>query len=209
MDVQSNNFVALADIAIHKPELQKAVSMGTANAYYKREAAMFADGQEHGQQLRVQAAEAKRRALRKLPDLLELAEKNMKANGMEVLWAANAFEANKFVMDIVKRHNVKTVTKSKSMLTEEIGLNHVLEEADVRVVETDLGEYIIQINNETPSHIIAPVIHKTKEEIRDIFIEKLNMPPTDDAGEMVAFARKMLRADFLASDIRYDWLGDE
>ncbi|MDQ7027155.1 MAG: LutB/LldF family L-lactate oxidation iron-sulfur protein [Anaerolineae bacterium] len=201
MDVTSNNFVALADIALNNPELQKAVSKGTRNGYMGREAAMFAEGDAHGQALRQQAAEAKRRALRNLPDLLELAEENLKANGFKVLWAANAFEANKHVMNIVKQHEVKIVTKSKSMLTEELGLNHVLEESDVRVVETDLGEYIIQLNNEPPSHIVAPVIHKTKEEIRDIFIRELEMPTTDDAGEMVAFARKMLRDDFLSADM--------
>jgi L-lactate dehydrogenase complex protein LldF len=201
MDVTSNNFVALADIAIANPQLQTAVSKGTRNGYMGREAAMYAEGDVHGQALRKQAAEAKRRALRNLPELLEQAETNLKANGFNVLWAGDAYEANQQVLEIVKRHNVKNITKSKSMLTEELGLNHVLEASGVRVVETDLGEYIIQLNKETPSHIIAPVIHKTKEEIRDIFVRELDMPPTDDAAEMVAFARKMLRKEFIASDM--------
>jgi len=105
------------------------------------------------------------------------------------------------VLDIARKHGAKTVTKSKSMLSEELGVNHAMEKAGLRVVETDLGEYIIQLNNEPPSHIVAPVIHKTKAEIRDIFVRELNMEPTDDAGEMVAFARKMLREDFLNSDL--------
>jgi L-lactate dehydrogenase complex protein LldF len=201
MEVTSNNFVALADIAIANPDLQKAVANGTYNGYSHRLAAMFAEGEAHGEQLRQQAAEAKRRALRKLPELLEMAEENLTKNGFKVLWALDAYEANQHVMNIVKEHNVKLITKSKSMLSEELGLNHVLEEADVRVVETDLGEYIIQLNNEPPSHIIAPIIHKTKEEIRDIFIRELNMKSTDNAGEMVAFARDMLRKEFLHSDM--------
>ncbi|MGB7339755.1 MAG: LutB/LldF family L-lactate oxidation iron-sulfur protein [Phototrophicaceae bacterium] len=197
----ANNFVELADIAIHQPDLQTAVSQGTHNAYHKRLDAMFAEGDTHGEKLRQQAKEAKRRALRKLPDLLEQAEANLIANGITVLWAVDAEEANQHVLDIAARHAVQTVTKSKSMLTEELHLNHALEANGLRVVETDLGEYIIQLNDEPPSHIVAPVIHKTKAEIRDIFVRELGMTPTDDAGEMVAFARQKLRHDFIHADM--------
>ena len=197
----ANNFISLAEIAIHQPELQKAVSSGTFNAFNKRKKAMFAESDAHGEAMRQQAAEAKRRALRNLPDLLEEAEANLIANGFKVLWAVDADEANQYVLDIAKQHNVKTVTKSKSMLTEELHLNKALEASDLRVIETDLGEYIIQLNDEAPSHIIAPVIHKTKAEIRDIFVRELGMTPTDDASEMVAFAREKLRADFIGADM--------
>lgn len=201
MDVKSNDFIALSDIAIHTPTLQEAVSQGTTTAYFKRKKAMFQYGDEHGEFMRQQAAEAKRRALRNLPDLLERAEGNLKKNGFNVLWAVDAAEANQQVLEIARRHQVHTVTKSKSMLSEELGVNHVMENAGLRVVETDLGEYIIQLNHEPPSHIVAPVIHKTKPEIRDIFVRELGMEPTDDAGQMVAFARKMLRKDFLGADM--------
>jgi len=201
MDVTSNSFIALSEIAIHNKDLQEAVSAGTRNAYHKRQTAMFSDSNEHGEFMRQQAAEAKRRALRNLPDLLEQAEENLTKNGFKVKWAVDAEEANRLVLDIARKHGAKTVTKSKSMLSEELGVNHAMEKAGLRVVETDLGEYIIQLNNEPPSHIVAPVIHKTKAEIRDIFVRELNMEPTDDAGEMVAFARKMLREDFLNSDL--------
>ncbi|MCA9890892.1 MAG: iron-sulfur cluster-binding protein, partial [Anaerolineae bacterium] len=201
MQVNSNNFVSLAEIAIHKPELQEAVSEGTRRAYEKRAKAMFADSHAQGEFMRQQAYEAKRRALRNLPDLLETAEANLQANGFKVLWAVDADEASRHVQHILKKHHASTVIKSKSMLTEEIGLNHVLEDGGIRVVETDLGEYIIQLNHEVPSHIVAPVIHKTKAEIRDIFMRELNMESTDDAAEMVAFARKMLRRDFLNADV--------
>ncbi|HEX2622715.1 MAG TPA: LutB/LldF family L-lactate oxidation iron-sulfur protein [Phototrophicaceae bacterium] len=201
MDVKSNDFIALSEIAIADPDLQEAVATGTLNGYTKRLSAMFADGRDHGEVMRQQAAEAKRRALRNLPDLLERAEANLKANGFQVLWATDAAEANQHALDIIERHRAKVISKGKSMLTEEIGLNHVLEHAGVRVVETDLGEYIIQLNNEPPSHIVAPVIHKTKAQIRDIFVEKLGMTPTDDAATMVAFAREKLRHDFLHADL--------
>lgn len=201
MQVQSNDFIALSDIALHNPDLQEAVSSGTRTAYKKRQVAMFEHSKQHGEIMRQQAAEAKRRALRKLPDLLETAENNLTKNGFKVEWAVDASEANKLVLQIAKRHGVEIVTKSKSMLSEELGVNHAMEEAGLHVVETDLGEYIIQLNDEPPSHIVAPVIHKTKAEIRDIFIRELDMPPTDDAGEMVAFAREMLREDFLRADM--------
>jgi L-lactate dehydrogenase complex protein LldF len=201
MENRSNNFITASQIAISTPELRAAVAHGTSNAYNKRLTAMYAHSFDHGEAMRQQAAEAKRRMLRSLPDLLELAEKNLRANGFEVLWAADAAEANRLALDIIQRHGAKTVAKVKSMLTEEIGLNHVLEDAGLRVIETDLGEYIIQLNGEAPSHIVAPVIHKTKPQIRDIFVDKLGMTPTDDAAEMVAFARLKLRQEFLDADL--------
>ncbi len=201
VELRSNDFVSLADIALHNPDLQQAVGAGTRGGYHKRAEGMFAHGDAHGEALRQQAAEAKRRALRDLPELLELAERNLRANGWGVAWAEDAAEANQLVLDIARRHGVETVTKSKSMLSEELGVNHAMEAAGLRVIETDLGEYIIQLNDETPSHIVAPVMHKTKAEIRDIFVRELGMTPTDDAEAMVAFARKMLRHDFLHADM--------
>jgi len=200
-EVNSNDFISLAEIAIHDPDLQQAVTKGTATAAGQRASAMFATSVEHGEAMRQQAAEAKRRALSKLPDLLEQAEANMQANGMQVLWAKNAAEANRLVLEIAEKHQVQSIAKGKSMMTEEIGLNHALEDAGLSVVETDLGEYIVQINHERPSHIIAPVIHKTKDSIRDLFIDKLDMPYTDDAQEMVAFIRGILRDVFLNADM--------
>ena len=201
MAVESNNFIALADVALHNDDLQHAIGDGTRAAYYKRLDTMFAHSDEHGEFIRQQAAEAKRRALRQLPDLLEKAERNLKKNGFQVEWAVDAAQANQLVLDIARRHGAQTVTKSKSMLSEELGTNHAMEAAGLQVVETDLGEYIIQLANETPSHIVGPVMHKTKAEIRDVFVDELGMEPTDDAEEMVAFARRMLREDFLSADM--------
>ncbi|MCY3977206.1 MAG: LutB/LldF family L-lactate oxidation iron-sulfur protein [Chloroflexi bacterium] len=200
-DVQSNDFIALADIALDNDDLQHAIGEGTRTAYYRRLDTMFAHSDEHGEFMRQQAAEAKRRALRELPDLLEKAERNLQKNGYQVEWAEDAAQANQLVLDIARRHHVRTVTKSKSMLTEELGTNHALEKAGLHVVETDLGEYIIQLAGETPSHIVGPVMHKTKSEIRDVFVRELDMQPTDNAEEMVAFARRMLREDFLSADM--------
>lgn len=201
MQNKANNFVALADISIDNPNLQIAVKQGTANAYGHRMDTLYRYGVEHGETLRQYAAEAKRRVLRDLPDLLEQAEKNLQANGFTVLWATDAEEANQHILNIAREHDAKLVTKSKSMISEELGVNDALEDADIRVVETDLGEYIVQISGGRPGHIVAPVLHMTKDEIRDLFIDKLDMTPTDDAVEMVAFAREKLREDFLNADM--------
>ncbi len=201
MQIQSNNFIPAASIAVANVEQRTAVTTGTGTAYTKRIAAMFNSGVEHGEAMRQQAAAAKRRALNKLPDLLEQAEANMQANGMTVLWAVDAAEANQHVLDIARQHDVHSVVKSKSMVTEELGLNHVLEESDIEVVETDLGEYILQLNDEPPSHIVTPVIHKSKESIRQIFTDKIDMPYTDDAQEMARYARIQLREAFLRADM--------
>ncbi len=201
MQIQSNNFVLASEIAIADPQQKAAVSKGTGTAFNKRIAAMYASGDEHGESMRQQAAAAKRRALRQLPELLEKAEANMQANGIKVQWAADAEEVNRLVLGIVQEHNVKSVAKSKSMVTEEVALNHMLEENDVAVYETDLGEYILQLNDEPPSHIVTPVIHKSKESIQTIFERELEMPPTDSAEEMAQFARGKLREAFLEADM--------
>ena len=201
MKVQANTFIPTARIAINDADLQTAVATGTQSAFTKRQAAMFAVSQEHGQTLRQQAAAIKRYALNNLPDLLEQAEANMQANGIQVLWAADAAEANRHVLEIAQRHDVRSVVKSKSMVTEEVGLNQALEAAQIDVLETDLGEYIVQLGAETPSHIVAPIIHKSKESIRDLLIARANMPPTDDVNEMTQFARETLRQRFLAADM--------
>src|SRR5690606_33540334 len=116
MKVQSNNFIPAAQIAIHDVDLQTAVSFGTNSGFTKRQAAMFAQGEAHGQALRQQAAAIKRHALNHLADLLEQAEANMQANGIQVLWAVDGDEANQHVLDIARRHNVRSVVKSKSMV---------------------------------------------------------------------------------------------
>ncbi|MCH7474778.1 MAG: iron-sulfur cluster-binding protein [Gemmatimonadetes bacterium] len=140
-------------------------------------------------------------AITHLPDMLQQLETNLIANGCQVHWARNAAEANDIVRDIARQHGVRRVVKSKSMLTEEIGLNEALETDGIEVVETDLGEYIIQLAHEPPSHILAPVIHKRAEDISDLFQRELGMPPTTDPGVMCATARQELRRKFLQADM--------
>jgi len=136
-----------------------------------------------------------------LPTLLQRLEENLIANGCKVHWARDAAEANRIIREIGDEHNVQHVVKSKSMTTEEIGLNEALEAAGVEVVETDLGEYIIQLAGEPPSHITAPVIHKRVEDISALFEREFGIAPTTDPTDLCAAAREQLRGRFLRADM--------
>jgi L-lactate dehydrogenase complex protein LldF len=151
--------------------------------------------------MRREAHAIRRRTLERLPELLEELERNLVANGCEVHWARDAREATEAVLSIARRHGARRVVKSKSMLTEEIHLNEALERAGVAAIETDLGEYIVQLAGEPPSHILAPVIHKRTADVSALFHEKLGAPPTDDPAVLCATARRTLRGEFLAADL--------
>lgn len=153
------------------------------------------------QRLRDQMRQMKAHTLRNLPELLERFEHNVVMNGGHVHWAEDADEANRIIGELADRHHVRKVVKSKSMATEEIHLNHHLEEKGITCVETDLGEYIIQLAEEIPSHIVAPVIHKRIDEISDLFADKLSMPRTLDPQALCARARVELRQEFLSADM--------
>lgn len=122
-------------------------------------------------------------------------------NGMIVHRAASAAQAVSIVLEIARRHNARLISKSKTMLGEEIGLNPALEAAGLKVVETDLGEYIVQIRGEPPAHIITPAVHLSRQEVGQTFHKKLGIPYTDDIPTMTAAARSVLRDTFLKTDI--------
>jgi L-lactate dehydrogenase complex protein LldF len=151
--------------------------------------------------LRSETNAVRKRSVSNLSELLVELEQNLIENGCHVHWARDAAEANQIVCKIAADHAVEKVVKSKSMTTEEIGLNGALERAGLDVIETDLGEYIIQLAGEPPSHIIAPVIHKRAEDISELFQRELGMEPTDDPARMCAAAREALREEFLSADM--------
>ncbi len=122
-------------------------------------------------------------------------------NGIRVHRAADAQEAIRIFLQIAQEHDAKLVAKSKSMVSEEINFNHALEPAGLQVVETDLGEYIVQLRGERPSHILTPAVHLTRAQVGQLFHEKLGVPYTEDIPEMVATARRVLRQIFLTADI--------
>lgn len=132
--------------------------------------------------------------------LAEFAD-SVERSGATVFFAADGAEANRYIAELASARGVTRAVKSKSMVTEEIELNHALEAAGVDVVETDLGEFIVQLSGDTPSHIIAPVLHWTRFGVGELFAEKIDVPYTDDPTELNAIARAHLRRIFLEADM--------
>ena len=151
--------------------------------------------------LRSQARAIKDETLLHLDRYLEQFEANAEKAGAQIHWARDATEANTIVCRLARERNARLAVKSKSMATEEIHLNAALEAEGVEALETDLGEYIIQLAGETPSHIIAPAIHKTKGQIAELFVDKLGIERTSDVSKLTSTARQILRAKFGAADI--------
>jgi L-lactate dehydrogenase complex protein LldF len=156
---------------------------------------------DNWEELRAKGRAIKWHTIRNLDYYLELLEERVVANGGMVYFANDDAEASEYVMGIARSHGVKTVIKSKSMVSEEMGLNEAFEEAGIRPVETDLGEYIIQLANEPPYHLIAPAIHKTREEISDLIQQAAGGPREEDPKDLTNTARRLLREEFRAAEM--------
>jgi L-lactate dehydrogenase complex protein LldF len=153
------------------------------------------------EELRTMASEIKTHTISKLADYLELFEKNAIENGIKVHWAKNAQEHNDIVLKILRDSGSHTVVKSKSMLTEECHLNPFLEKHGIEIIDSDLGERIVQFAGESPSHIVLPAIHKKREEIDELFQIHLHTEPSGgDEVYLTRAARKHLREKFLLSE---------
>lgn len=151
---------------------------------------------------RSHSEEIRQHTLENLDYYLNLLSENVAKQGGHVFFAETAEEANQYIQDVLKKKNAKKVAKSKSMVTEEIDLNHAMEAVGCEVVETDLGEYILQVDDHNPpSHIVAPALHKNREQIRDIFHEKLGYEHSSKPEELALFARQKLREEFLSADV--------
>ncbi len=157
------------------------------------------------EQLREQAKQLKQHTLSRLDYYLELFEKNYTQQGGQIHWATDASHAQQIIIDICQRHQAKTVVKGKSMAGEEIDINTALKAAGIEPIETDLGEYIVQLADEAPSHIIVPAVHKSREQISELFNKNHQQygctKKLTEASDMVAEARKIMRAKFHAADI--------
>jgi L-lactate dehydrogenase complex protein LldF len=161
----------------------------------------YASLPEDVQVMRQRAHNIRADVIAHLDQYLEQFIENVRQNGIIVHRAANAAEMVQIVLDISQQHNAHLIAKSKTMVGEEIELNPALEEHGYQVVETDLGEYIVQIRHEHPAHIITPAVHLRKEDVGKTFQELLGVPYTDDVATMVKVARRTLRDIFLKADI--------
>ncbi|MEO7726280.1 MAG: LutB/LldF family L-lactate oxidation iron-sulfur protein [Burkholderiales bacterium] len=199
MQVASMHFKARAGVKLADVKLQAALRKLQGN-FVKGRADRVAELEDY-EALRTHAAAIRDRALNNLDVYLEEFEKNATARGAVVHWAETTADVNRIVCGLAAQYAVKKAVKSKSMVSEECALNDALEAAGVEVVETDLGEYILQLAKEPPSHIIAPVIHKGRDEISDLFAEKHDRPRKTDITELTHEAREMLRGHFLTADM--------
>src|SRR5215213_2384441 len=199
MTTQILPFYDRVESALHDQTLQTALGRATTRFVANRATALEALTDADG--LRDQARAIRAKALSRLDELLEQLADQVAARGGQVCWAEDGAAACRYIADLARDRGVKLIVKSKSMASEEIHLNHALEQAGLEVVETDLGEYIIQLAGETPSHIVAPSIHKTREQVSALFEQHLGMPPTDDIPTMTQAARRALRQRFMQADM--------
>ena len=197
--LHADHFAELVPQALANVELRGALANATDTIRNRRANALAEI--DDLQALRGRAKAIKSEALANLDEHLERFEAAAEANGIRIHWASDAEAARAVVLDIAARTDARIAVKAKSMVSEEIGLNDALIDAGVVPVETDLGEWILQLADETPSHILVPTIHKRRREIRDLFARVLGRPMPDDAAGLTAIARNELRTRFAAADL--------
>lgn len=185
--------------ALEDPQLRAALR-NLANVFGERRKVAITTV-EDWEGLRSRARAIKDETLIHLDKYLAQFADNAALAGAQIHWAGDAAEACGIVAELLQEQNATQVVKSKSMATEEIHLNEALEELGLSPVETDLGEWIIQLAHETPSHIVVPAIHKSKKQIADLFVSKLGIEPTNDVAVLTGVARRILRQRFAEAEV--------
>ena len=203
MQSTSHDFVDRAREGLADADLQQALARFATGFTVKR--AEVAARLPEFEALRDAAVEIKNHSLEHLDFYLDRFAAKVEESGGEVHWCVTAEEARQTVLQICQAAGARTATKSKSMISEEIALNAFLEENNIEPIETDLGEYIVQLAEEYPSHIIAPAVHKTKDQVADLFYEHHKDIGAEkrlvDVPALVSVARAMLRERFIAADV--------
>ena len=156
---------------------------------------------DEGPDLRLKAHDIREKTINNLDVVLTRLAAKVRENGGKIYFARTGTQAVEYCLKVAEHHHVKQVVKGKSMVTEEIGLNPAFEAKGIEINETDLGEYIVQLAGEKPSHIIAPAAHKTRQQVGRLFERKLGVPYTEDPPELTRIARKALREKFLTADM--------
>jgi L-lactate dehydrogenase complex protein LldF len=197
MSLPNPDLTQRSHAALENDILQGALKAATTTFIERRREAITSVSDWEA--LRQRARQVKEHTINNLDYYLEQLVEKVKAHGGTVHWARTGDDVSRYIIELARARGVTSVVKSKSMATEEIELNHALEAAGVRPLETDLGEYIIQLAQEKPSHIIVPAIHKTRSQIADLFEEKLREGRPNEVAEITAMARKRLRHEFLSA----------
>jgi L-lactate dehydrogenase complex protein LldF len=200
MQVASMHFKERAHAKLHDAQLQASLAKFQAKFVPARRQAITELDDFEG--TRDAAAAIRQRALDDLDVWLTIFDENARARGATVLYAPTPADINALVLEIAQRHGVRKIIKSKSMVSEESGLDHAIEAAGLTVVETDLGEYILQLNDyEPPSHIIGPALHKSRDEVADLFHARHGTARKAGIEELCAEARGVLREHYLTADM--------
>ena len=186
------------DQALHNANLTGA--LGKFSEAWRVNRAKIYEGIDF-EELRGRIAERKAYAVDHLKELCDLFQKNAEAKGAKVFRSNDPAKVREYILQVARDNNVRTVVKSKSMASEEIHLNSYLEKAGLQVKETDLGEWIIQLAGQTPSHMVMPAIHMTKEEVSDLFSKEVDERLSTDIPRLVKVARDELRGKFLEADM--------
>ena len=198
-NVTAETFDQNARAALKDPVLHQALRNLADNFVGRRKNAISSVDDWEG--LRERARAIKEETLLHLDDYLLKFVENAEKAGATIHWARDGKEACRIVIDLVKQREASMVVKAKSMAGEEIHLNEALERSGVEPVETDLGEWIIQLAGETPSHIVVPAIHKTKQQIADLFVEKTGIEKTENVDVLTKTARTILRKRFAEAEV--------
>jgi L-lactate dehydrogenase complex protein LldF len=193
------HFQDRARAAIADRQLRVALDRTTGQFGLRRSAAL--ETLPNADQVRDAARASKMAMLRDLGASLRMFEERLIDNGARVHWAENGADANRIIVGIAKQAGVRRVAKGKSMASEETHLNDALAREGISAIETDLGEYIVQLGNDRPSHIIAPIVHMTREQVGHLMHDRLQVPYSDDTGTLARYARERLREEFLNADM--------
>ena len=199
MQVKTTQFNTAAEEAIQDEKIQ-ANLLGLYGGFHQARLDASA-ATPNWSELQERGRAIKAHTIANLDIYLRMAEENVRKAGGNVFFARDSEEATRYVTELATSKGVKTVVKSKSMVSEEMGLNERLEEAGIESVETDLGEYIIQLADEAPFHIIAPAIHKSREDVSELFEDKLNAPHYTSIDDLAQEARRQLREKFISADM--------
>ena len=199
MQVASMHFKSKSSMQLDNAHFQKNMRRFGRGFAEKRAAAVAQ--LDIFEALRDAGKDIRNRGLENLDAYLIKFEEAATARGTVVHWAETAEDVNRIVIEIAQANGVKKIVKSKSMVSEESGLNHALEAVGIQAIETDLGEYIVQLAQEPPSHLIAPAIHKSKEDVAELFQQHHNLPYKLDIPDLTKEARQILRPHFLSADM--------
>ena len=200
MNTSATEFRARSTTAVND-QAQRLNFRGAMDFLQAKRRSQFPDADELAG-LRDLGESIRRYSLANLPRLLEQLERNLTANGIQVHWAETPAQANAIALQIAHAAQARLVVKGKSMVSEEVGFNHAMEAAGIEALESDMGEYIVQLAGETPSHIIMPAIHKTKQQIARLFADSLpDVAYTEDVDALIRIGRSVLRDKFAQADI--------